>query len=63
MTTLDTENKNLQVLQANLIQVLGQLSLLEESKQTIREEISKVQGKIEILNEQPQQQPEKPTEA
>ena len=64
--TLETENQKLQTLQSNLIATLGQISLFEEQRQTIREEITRVQGRIEALTElaaqkkQEEPQPKKP---
>jgi hypothetical protein len=52
---MKTQNEliaDLDQLQANLTQTLGQLVLFEEQKHIIREEIAKVQGKLEILNSQ-----------
>jgi uncharacterized protein involved in exopolysaccharide biosynthesis len=42
---------NLQILFQNLTSTLGQLALLQEQETSIREEIFKVQGKLEILNQ------------
>ena len=54
MSNLRELQQQSQTLQSNLISTLGQLLLLEEQKHVIREELSKVQGKIEILQETPE---------
>jgi chromosome segregation ATPase len=60
MTTVQDENRKLQALEANLSLATGRIELAREQAQTIREEIARVQGRLEILAELEREQIEKP---
>jgi ethanolamine utilization protein EutQ (cupin superfamily) len=59
MTTVQDENRKLQTLEVNLSLATGRVELAREQAQTIREEIARVQGRIEILGELEREQIEK----